>query len=112
MQIRIMEISTAMCATMDTAVTKTIATVVTKNKVCPGGVVPEHLFPFSPDGSFLGPSGSHVGCVDGVDEHSGKGYTAMRNGVGFDKAGAGREGAGSIGRDPQDKSKILFGRFS
>ena len=35
-QIRITEISTAMCATTDTALTKTIAAVVTKNKVSKG----------------------------------------------------------------------------
>ena len=38
---------------------------------------------------MLGPSGSDIDCVDGVDEHSGQGYTAMGNGIGFDEAGAG-----------------------
>jgi carboxypeptidase E len=37
-----------MCATTDTALTKTIAAVVTKNKVHPAGVVPEHRFPLFP----------------------------------------------------------------
>jgi hypothetical protein len=37
MQIRITEISTAMSATTDTALTKTLAAVVTENKVHPAG---------------------------------------------------------------------------
>jgi hypothetical protein len=39
MQIRIAEISTAMCATTDIALTKTIAAVVTKIKIHPAGIV-------------------------------------------------------------------------
>lgn len=101
-----------MCVTMDTGLTKTIAIVVTNNKVPPAGVVPEHRFPFSPDGALLGPSDSDIDCVDGVDEHSGQGYTAMGNGIGFDEAGAGLVPLVGLDGDLVSEQCSWFGRAS
>ena len=43
-------------------------------------------FPFSPNRSLLGPSGSDVDEVDGIDVHSGSGIPAMSDRVGFEES--------------------------
>jgi alkylation response protein AidB-like acyl-CoA dehydrogenase len=40
-------------------------------------------FPFSPDGSLPGPSGSDIHCVDAVDEHSGQELLKKASKLGF-----------------------------
>jgi hypothetical protein len=46
-------------------------------------------FPFSPDGSLFGPSGSDIDGVDGVGEGSGQRIPAMGDGIGLDESRTG-----------------------
>lgn len=46
-------------------------------------------FSFSPDGTLFGPAGGDIDAVQGIGEGAREGFTAMGNGIGFEKAGAG-----------------------
>ena len=45
-------------------------------------------FPFSPDGSLFRPAGGNIHAVNAIGEHSGEGWAAMGDGVGFEETGA------------------------
>ncbi len=44
---------------------------------------------FPPDGSLFGPASGDVHAVDGIGDHSGYGFAAMGDGIGFEETGAG-----------------------
>ena len=46
-------------------------------------------FSFTPGGALFGPAGSDIDAVDGVGKHAGEGFSAVGDGVGFEKAGEG-----------------------
>ena len=45
-------------------------------------------FSFSPDRSLFRPAGGNVHAVQGIGEHSGEGWAAMGDGIGFEETGA------------------------
>ncbi len=46
-------------------------------------------FPLSPNGTLFGPSGGDINGVDGIDEHTRDGFTAMGDGIGFEESRSG-----------------------
>ena len=45
-------------------------------------------FTFAPHGSLFSPPGSDIPAVDGIGEHTGYGFAAMGDGIGFEESGA------------------------
>jgi len=46
-------------------------------------------FAFAPYGSLFGPAGGDIDTVDSIGKHSGEGFSAMGDGIGFEESRAG-----------------------
>lgn len=46
-------------------------------------------FTLSPGGPLFSPAGGDIHAVDGIGEHTGYGFSAMGDGIGFEESGAG-----------------------
>ena len=66
-------------------------------------------FSFSPDGPLFGPAGGNIDAINGIGEHSGEGFAAMGDGVGFEEAGVGFVPLVGFDRDLSSEQGSWFG---